>query len=309
MIDKSLETILCVDMSNLLHKTFYVNAKEKEEDLIVLAYHTSLITLNKYHKLYKPSQTVFVFDRGNWRKDYTSDPELCYSGKLYKGQRRQNMTPAQQRRYAHYLTFMNDFEQLMRDHTGITCLAGEGLEADDLIAGIAQVYAESAHIVIITADKDMMQLLRYPNVELVDPTTGKNRTLAEWNDDPDFFLFSKCIRGDTGDNVQSAYPRVRDTKIIEAYNDPYKRINMMKETWTNQNNTTLEVGKMFDENELLMDLSKQPTCIRRKILEVIEYEMENRGRFSHFHFSKFIGKYQLKSVSKQLSNLIPLLVG
>lgn len=303
-----METFLLVDMSNILHKTFYVNAREDIHTLTALAYHTSLVTLNKYHKLYKPDQTVFAFDRGNWRKYYTLS-EDCYSGKLYKGQRRQNMTPKEKERYETFLAFVDDFEALMREHTGIVCLAGDGLEADDLIAGFSQIYGDEDKVIIVTADKDMMQLLRHPNVELIDPTSGKNRTLEEWNDDADYFMYCKCLRGDTGDNVQSAYPRIRSARMKETYDDSYKRINMMNETWTNHEGRELVVGKLFEENELLMDLSKQPACIRRKIFETIEHEMNNPGSFSHFHFLKFLGKYQLKNVSKQLETFIPLLKG
>jgi hypothetical protein len=303
-----MDTILLIDMSNILHKTFFVNAKEDIETLNALAYHTSLITLNKYHKIYKPSKTVFVFDRENWRKWYTTS-DLCYSGKIYKGQRRQNMTPSQRKRYETFLEFVNDFEQLMRSHTGIACLAAHGLEADDLISGMVEVYSEEDEVVIVTADKDMLQLLRYPNVQLVDPTTGKNRTLEEWDNDADFFMFNKCIRGDVGDNVQAAYPRIRSTKIKEAYDDPYKRVNIMNDVWKNQTGKELSVKELFEENEMLMDLSKQPQCVRRKIFETISYEIDNTGQFSHFHFLRFLGKYQLKKVANQLETFIPLLMG
>jgi hypothetical protein len=302
------ETFLCIDMSNILHKTFYVNAREDSETLAALAYHSSLTTLNKYHKLYKPTKTIFVFDRDNWRKYYTKS-EDCYSQKLYKGQRRQNMTPSERKRYEIFLTFISDFETLMREHTGIVCLAGDMLEADDLIAGVAEIYSDQDTVIILSADKDMIQLLKYPNVQLIDPATGKNRTLEEWDNDVDYFMYTKCLRGDIGDNVQSAYPRIRETRIKETYTDPYKRLNMMKETWTDQNKRTMVVGDLFEENQLLMSLTNQPACIRRKIFEVIEYEINNPGKYSHFHFIKFLGKYQLKKVVSQLDLFVPLLMG
>lgn len=300
------EVLLCIDMSNILHKTFYVHAQTPTEELIPLAYHASLQTLNKYHKLIKPTKTIFVFDRGNWRKAYTQS-EVCLSGKLYKGQRRQNMTPSQKKRYEAFQGFINDFEQLMRDHTSIVCLAGDGLEADDLIAGVCQTFTTADKICIVSADKDMMQLLQHSNVQLIDPATGKNRTLADWNHDAKYFLFEKCLRGDLGDNVQSAYPRIRKTRIDEAYADPFKRINMFNETWTNQSSVTFTVKDLFEENRLLMDLSAQPECVRNKIDDVITYEMENSGKYSHFHFLRFLGKYELKNLAKQLENFIPLL--
>ena len=300
------ETFCLIDMSLILHKTYYVHAKVPTEDLVPLAYHASLQTLNKYHKKYNPTKMIFAFDRGNWRKTYTQS-ELCISGKLYKGQRRQNMTPAQKKRWDVFKGFINDFEQLMRDHTSIVCLAGDSLEADDLIAGFCQQNTDADEIVIITADKDMMQLLRFPNVLLIDPTTGKPRSLEEWNGDADHFLFEKALRGDVGDNLSSAYPRIRKTKIDEAYFDSFKRVNMMRETWTNQEGKTMVVGDLFEENKLLMDLSAQPDYIKEKIIAVIEHEMKNCGKYSHFHFLRFLGKYELKNVAKQLENFIPLL--
>lgn len=302
------ETYLVIDMSNLLHKTFYVHANTPTEELIPLAYHASLTTLNKYHKKVNPSKAVFAFDRGNWRKTYT-ESELCISGKLYKGQRRQNMTPSQKKRYEAFKGFIKDFEALMREHTAIACLAGDGLEADDLIAGFAQKHAnkENVKVVIVSADKDLIQLLKYSNVTLIDPTTGKERTLEDWDGDAEFFLYEKCLRGDVGDNVQSAYPRVRKTKIVETYGDPFKQINMMNETWTNQDGRTMVVKDVFEENRMLMDLSAQPDYIRKKIEDVIAYEMENTGKYSHFHFLRFLGQYELKNVAKQLELFIPLL--
>lgn len=302
------KTYILFDMSNLLHKTFYINAREDIEILAGLAYHTSLVTLNKYFKQYKPDQTIFVFDRGNWRKYYTQSEE-CYSGKLYKGHRRQKMSPSEKKRYQVFLNFINDFEQLIREHTGIVCLAGDMLEADDLIAGFVEIFSDQDNIVIVSADKDLLQLLKYPNVTLVDPTTGKNRTLEEWDNDADYFLFHKCLRGDPGDNVQAAYPRIRSTKIKEAYTNEYVRVNLMNETWTDHTGREFVVGKLFNENQMLMDLTKQPLCVRRKIFEVIEHELNNPGKFSHFHFLKFLGKYQLKNVANNLESFIPLLKG
>jgi hypothetical protein len=82
---------------------------------------------------------------------------------------------------------------------------------------------------------------------------------------------------------------------------------MFNETWTNQSNVTFTVKDLFEENRLLMDLSAQPECVRNKINEVIAYEMENSGKYSHFHFLRFLGKYELKNLAKQLESFIPLL--
>lgn len=302
--------ILVIDMSNILHRTFYVNAKEEMNTLVPLAYHTSMNTLNKYYNRYRPGKVVFVFDRSSWRKEYTQS-EQCISKRLYKGTRRQNMTPSERERYEMFKGFITDFEQLMRNHSGIICLAGDGLEADDLMAGVTQQYPDQ-QIVIVSADKDLIQLLGNPNVRLMDPITQSYRSLKEWNDDAGFFIFEKCVRGDTGDNVASAWPKVRQTKIEQAYNDPYAKINFMAHEWQinrDGNPVTMVVGECFAENVLLMDLTAQPKHIRDRMDSVIADGFNNPGKYSHFHFLRFLGKYQLKALAKHLEKFAPLLVG
>lgn len=298
--------ILMFDGSNILYKTFYANANEDAVTTAGMAHHAGLTTLNKYYKLYKPDTTIVAFDRSNWRKAYTKT-DACVSKKPYKGNRRLTMTPKQQEKYAAFCEHIAEFEDLLRKQTGIVTLARDGLEADDLMAGVAQLFHETHDIIIISADKDLMQLLRYPSVVLIDPATGKPRTLVDHEMDADLFMFVKCIRGDAGDNVQSAFPRVRMTRIKEAYTDPYQRANLMEETWTDETGRELKVKDLFAENELLMDLSKQPQEIRDSIEDGVLEGFENKGTFNHFHFLRFCGKFGLVNISNSLENFVKML--
>jgi len=293
------------DISNLLYRAFFANKTEDDQTTAGLAHHMALMTLNKYYKQFQPHKVVMTFDRSSWRKEYTAS-EFCQSGKPYKGNRRQSMTPREREKFEAFLAHLNEFEELMNVHSSVICLAGEGLEADDLVAGFCQKFTED-EIIIISADKDMIQLLRGDHVTLIDPASGKPRTLDEWNGDADLFMFEKCLRGDTGDNVQSAYPRVRKTKIAKAYTDEFERINMMNETWTDQNGKEHIVRNLYKENTLLMDLTAQPKSIRDQMDQVIDDEMKDPGSFSYFHFMKFLGKYELKKIAKGLDQFVGLL--
>lgn len=299
-------TYLIFDISNLLHRTFFANRQTDDMTTAGLAHHAALVTLNKYFREYKPHKVVMAFDKSSWRKAYTADPEVCYSGKPYKGNRRQNMTPSEKERYKNFLNHLREFEEIIRAHTSIVCLTGDNLEADDLIAGFVQKYPD-ANVIIVSADKDMIQLLRHEHMQLVDPATGKERTLEEWNYDAEYFMFEKCLRGDAGDNVQSAFPKIRSKKIEEAYKDPFTRINMMNETWTNAHGQEFVVKKLYEENKLLMDLAAQPECVRERINAVIDEAMSDQKKYSHFHFLRFLGRYDLKKISEQAEQFIPLL--
>lgn len=299
---------LVLDVTNILYRTFFAHKTEDDITVAGLAAHTALVTINKYFKHLKPHKVIMCFDRSSWRKQYTSS-EHCVSGKPYKGNRRQKMTPKEKAKYELFLSHLNDFEEMIRDHTAIITLAGEGLEADDLVAGTIQVLAvmdDDAEFIIVSGDKDMIQLLKHENVILIDPATGKQRTLKEWNGDANYFMFEKCLRGDLGDNVQAAFPRVRKQRIIKAYNDPYEHANLMMETWSAPDGKQFLVKELFNENKMLMDLECQPDEIQERIIRTVMSGMENPGNFSYFHFMKFLGKYELKKVAEQAEQFVPL---
>lgn len=307
---------LIFDASNLLYRTFFANKQHDVETGYGLACHTALTTLNKYFREFTPrKKVVMAFDRTSWRKAYTLDKDLCLSGKTYKGNRRQNMTPKEKEKFERFIAHVNEFELMMRDQTSIVTLFGDALEADDLIAGFVQKFHETDEIVVVSTDKDLVQLFYSDNVRLIDPATGKDRRMLlekDYDGDVEYFMFEKCIRGDAGDNVQSAFPGVRKTRIRKAYDDPYERVNLMNETWSigkvgDDIYKEFVVKDLFNENVLLMDLRHQPDVIRERMNEIIDEALENPGRYNHFQFLKFLGKYELKKISEGIDNYAKML--
>jgi hypothetical protein len=296
---------LIVDISNLFHRVYAMHKKSHGDDAIGLAMHTALVSMMSFRKKFKTDKVVACFDHSSWRKKYTAS-EKCVSKRLYKGERRKNMTPEQQDSFFKLLNIIDDFRTLLEEHTSVITLHREGLEADDLIAGFISVINldkedESKHVVI-SGDKDFIQLLKYKNVSLYDPTSQKPRTLAQWDNDAQYFMFEKCIRGESGasgDNIQSAYPGVRSKRIRKAYDDSYERTNLMEHKWKMHDGREVRVGDLFEENKLLMDLDCQPDDIKKRMVVTILKALKNPGVYSHFHFLKFCGKYELKKVAEQ----------
>jgi 5'-3' exonuclease len=304
---------LIFDAGNILYRTFYVHKSEDDITITGMAVNTAFLTINKYFKMHKPCKVVMAFDRSSWRKQYTASNE-CISTKPYKGNRRQNMTPSEEARYKLFLEHVAEFENLLREHTSISVIADEGLEADDVIAGLCQtlsVTEPESEKIIVSQDKDLIQLLRYDNVRLIDPATGDDRSLSDWNGDPDLFMFEKCIRGDAGDNVQSAYPRIRKTRILKAYEDDYEKTNVMEHEWDlplgDGQVKTVVVKDLFKENVLLMDLSAQPVDIQKRMVTAVLHGLRNTGQFEYFSFLRFIGKYEMKRLAENIESYIPML--
>lgn len=298
---------LVFDISNMLYRTFFAQKNEDDRTIAGLATHVALTTLNKYYKRFKPDKVVMAFDRSSWRKDYTASKK-CVSKKPYKGNRRKDMSPAQQAKYQRFLNHLSEFETLITKHTTIITLAGKGLEADDLIAGFAQIYNDADNeIIIISSDSDLLQLMKYENVRIISPATDKEATLDEWDNDPELFLFFKCMKGDSTDNVQSALPRVSKPRLRKAYKDPFERVQLMKEAWSDHNGREFIVEKLYNENRTLIDLEKQPPEIRRQILTTVEEEVTRDKKFVFFFLMKYLGKYDLKKIEQNLDPYLPML--
>lgn len=304
---------MIVDTANILFRVASAHGKYNTggsaEDQAGLALHMALQTLKSHYNKVRPDQVALTFEgANNWRKEYTRS-EACVSKRLYKGNRVKDdsMIP--------FFELIKSFEQLVREHTSLVCLSNDNTEGDDLFGGYIQKYtAEGDEVIGLSGDKDFIQFLKYPNFRLLNPDKlGAERNLNKDGTpiDAEYFMFEKAFRGDAGDNVMPAYPRVRSTRLQKAYTDEFERTNIMNETWKfNEPSTgeerTFRVGDLFEENQLLMNLERQPEWVRMEIESTLNHEAVNHGQFSLFHFQKFCGKYGLKKISEEVTNFIPL---
>lgn len=302
---------LVVDTSNLLFSVAAVNSYNRAadpKDTAGLAMHMTLNVLAKYARELKPQQIALAFEgRANWRKDYTKS-EACISKQVYKANRVKD--PSMQL----FFDLIKNFEEMAREHTSLVCLSHASLEGDDSIAAYCQRFnTPEDELYVVSGDDDFLQLYRQPNVKFVgklDKNVGIDKK-SKKPLDPDYFIFEKCFRGDSGDNVMSAYPRLRKTKIEEAYKDEYARQALFSHEWEAELEpgvkTVFNVGELWQENKLLMDLTCQPEEIRNIMPEMVDNAIEARSKFSLFHFQKFLGKYELKKISENVSSYVEIL--
>jgi hypothetical protein len=122
-------------------------------------------------------------------------------------------------------------------------------------------------------------------------------------------LFEKCMRGDTSDNVLSAYPGVRKkgTKnkigLIEAYEDKdnkgFNWNNMMLQRWTDHEGVEHRVLDDYNRNVVLCDLTAQPGNIRSIINDNIEDAIENPKEITQvgMRLMKFCAKHDMQRIA------------
>jgi 5'-3' exonuclease len=259
---------------------------------------------------FRCDELVAIFDSHSWRKDYPT-----ISHKKYKGNRRQNLTPAQQKNFDVFDEHINLFYEFLRDYSSIITIKRNFLECDDIVEAFISEHPDDQHT-IVSSDKDFMQLLSRPGVTLVDPDSFKERTLNEYNFDAEYFMFLKCFRGDTSDNVQSSYPRIRETDIKKAYEDQYVFNNKMEHVFDVEyfdesgdlKTKKYKTRELFEENRILMDLTKQPSFIRDIAKKAVHDSINNRGTFNIIKFIKFCNEHELDRINLEKNSFSKLLM-
>jgi len=155
-------------------------------------------------------------------------------------------------------------------------------EADDIIAVLASVAKE--RVLIISGDKDFLQLQQYPNVTQYSPV--QKMFLVESN--PVLFLREKIIYGDSGDGIPNILSdddtfvagrrqnRVT-TKFLEAFNE-YK--------------TDVSYYQRYDRNNRLINFDCIPMEIKGQIL--LAYEKPIQG--SADKADKYLQRNRMKTL-------------
>lgn len=167
----------------------------------------------------------------------------------------------------------------------------ERCEADDIIGTIVHEYGRELNsgekILILSGDKDYIQLHKYANVDQYDPV--RKRWIK--NSHPDKYLEEQILKGDVGDGV----PNILSADNCLAVGDRQKPMTAKRmETLIASPETMNEETRLrYNRNKKMIDLSQVPQDLKDKILS--EYNKE-----------KDIGRKQLFNffVKKKLKNLI-----
>jgi 5'-3' exonuclease len=313
-------TYILVDTANTFFRARHVINGDADIKL-GMAFHITLNSIKKAWQDFGGTHVVFCLEGRSWRKDHY---------KPYKAQRAASRAAHTEREAEEEKVFweaFDTFKEFVTEKTNCTVLQNSRLEADDLIAGWIQSHPNDKHVIIST-DTDFVQLIA-PNVKqyngvmettithegifdakgkrVIDKKTQEPKAIP----DPQWLLFEKCMRGDTSDNVFSAYPGVREkgTKnkvgLREAYGDRdskgYAWNNMMLQRWTDHNGEEHRVLDDYERNRVLIDLSAQPAEIKTIIAETIATATSANKNISQvgIRLIKFCNLYDLKKISDQ----------
>ena len=311
-------TYILVDTANTFFRARHV-VRGDIDTKVGMALHITLNSIKKAWQDFNGSHVVFCLEGRSWRKDYYEP---------YKRNRqdaRDALSPREAEEDRVFWEIFDEFKDFIDTKTNCTIIRHPELEADDLIAGWIQNHPNDNHVIIST-DGDFAQLIA-PNVRQYNGVSNTTITHEGYFDDkgkpvvdkktkeakpapnPQFMLFEKCMRGDTSDNVFSAYPGVRTkgTKnkvgLQEAFADKatkgYNWNNMMLQRWVDHNGVEHRVLDDYNRNVTLCDLTAQPEHVRNYINNTINEVKSKDITQVGMRLMKFCAKWDLQRVADQ----------
>jgi len=205
----------------------------------------------------------------NWRKK-----EFPY----YKANRKKNQEKSELD-WKGIFDCLGKIRQELKDYFPYRVIDVESAEADDIIAALVHTHGKivssesDKKILILSGDKDFIQLHIYSNVRQYDPVHKK---FIEHND-PERYLKEHILKGDSGDGVPNILSN-DDCFVVGQRQKPLtaKKIEAILEEGL-EGKLNHPLFRNFKRNMHLINLSFTPYEIKEKILAQYE-EQDDRDR-------------------------------
>jgi 5'-3' exonuclease len=157
----------------------------------------------------------------------------------------------------------------------------ESAEADDVIGSLVREYGSEMNagepILILSGDKDFIQLHKYANVKQYDPTRKK------WisHNDPDQYLREHILKGDSSDGV----PNVLSSDNCFVVGERQRPLTAKKlDHYLKVKPTEMEtnIARNYFRNDQLINLNHTPEEIRVKVLDEYNKQKKDRSKLLNY---------------------------
>ena len=276
-----------MDFSQVMLATLFANIGnhtniELDENLLL---HMFLMSLKHNRTKFKDEygEVVICADgKNSWRRDIFP---------YYKAGRRDGREKSELD-WNLLFGMINNIREDLNTHFPYKVIQIDKCEADDIIGVVCNEYGTplntgSERFLILSGDKDYIQLQRHANIDQYDPVRKKFIR----HDDPEQYLREHVLKGDSGDGVPNVLS-ADNCLVVGVRQKPMtkKRIELFTSIPDNMDEN---VKTNYQRNKRLIDLSETPEQYRKQILE--EYSTEKTvGRSKLFNFF----------VTKKLKNLL-----
>jgi 5'-3' exonuclease len=252
--------MILIDYSGIAISNIFAQKVTVSEDMVR---HMILNSLRMYNLKYRKEYGTMVLacDGGSWRKEIFPQ---------YKASRKTSRD-ASGLDWKEFFRILSVVRDEVKEHLPYKVVHIQNIEADDIIGTLAektQNFGEHEPVMIISADKDFIQLQRYPNVRQFSPMT---KAFVKENK-PFKYLYEHIMRGDSGDGIPNVLSpdntfvdKIRQkpisTKKIEQWIASYDNLDKVMDEATYRN---------FQRNQALIDLNKVPRDKKALIINTFE---------------------------------------
>ena len=245
--------MILVDMSQIMMASIMMqmHMSKKSEPDEEMVRHMILNSLRMYRTrfLSEFGEMVLCYDsRHYWRRDYF--PEYKHSRRKSRGTDDKN--------WDIIFNCLNTIKEEVKSNMPYNSIEVYGAEADDIIATLCS--ESSNEVMILSGDKDFIQLQKFPNVKQYSPITKK--MINGMN--PDDYLKEHVLKGDTSDGVPNVLSP--DNTFVDGIRQrplsKKKIATMVEGDFPND-----EVKRNYQRNKKLIDLTCSPDELRSEILD------------------------------------------
>lgn len=272
--------MILIDISQIMIANLMKHIAMKGKDVVIdeaLVRHMILNGIRSYRKKFHQEygEIVICCDaRENWRRE-------CFQ--YYKAHRKDDREESSFD-WSAIFDAMSKISEEIRVNLPYKNLLIDKAEADDIIAALCSEYGSyypsQDKILIVSSDKDFLQLQKYMNVAQYSP---RDKEFMRINN-PARFLREHIILGDRGDGIpnimtqdDAIYTKTKQKSV------PRK----MFDVWTTNDPTSWCKGEMlrnYKRNEQLIDFECIPGTLKSVILEQFQTQVtpERKNIINYF---------------------------
>ena len=246
--------MIIIDMNQIsvasLMMHLHMNKGELEEDMVR---HMILNSVRMYRTMFNEDygEIVLAYDsRAYWRREVFPQ---------YKSNRRKNREE-DDKDWDSIFDVLNNIKEEIKEFLPYKVVEVYGAEADDVIATLCKHY-QNEKVMIISGDKDFIQLQKYDNVKQYSPITKK---LVD-GVDPKVYIKEHVLKGDKSDGVPNVLSPDH-TFTDELRQRPLTSKKLESILAQDIDELDDEIKRNYQRNDKLINLDNIPKTLESEIL-------------------------------------------
>ena len=280
--------MILVDMNQVTISNLMMQIKDEplSDDLVR---HMVLNSLRSYKTKFSKDFGELVLcydDKHCWRKDYFP----------YYKQNRKKARSESSLNWNELFDILTKIQNELEENFPYKVLKINGAEADDIIAILSNKISSTPNlyeeILIISGDKDFIQLHQSDNVKQYSPTLKKFVV----DENPEQYKFEHIIRGDKGDGVPNVLSQ--DTVFVEDLRQ--RPITKKKLTeWKENGIPEGEIKRNYQRNKTLIDFDSIPNELGELIYNMWVDKITQNDKSK---ILPYFMKHRLKELTEKLGD-------